>query len=216
MDFKHLIFNEPDAPAKPSPAPAPHTNGAIPVTPAWTPVFNADKVVPPTVDTVDAPNAFLDRLRAKTDFDGSDVGKQLQEHMEPLAGLPLTEAQQMTAALKAGVKDGLTAEKIQTTLQGLLAALDQDKAAFQTALAAATAKEVDARKAAIDEEVKHAKDLEDQITASRQKQSDLSTQLIQAQGAIQTKSSQYDVAYQTRRGELQGKLDHFSQILQGA
>lgn len=209
MSWKNAFFNE-DEKVNPEPAP-------LPMTPTKSMAVPEPLSMPevPTILLVGAANTFLDRLKSKTDFDATPVGQQIKEHMVPLDGLPLTDAQKMSAVLKAGVKDGLTADTIVSTLQGLLAVLDQDKVSFQAALDAATKKEVDARKADIDAEAAHAKDLEEQLKESHLKQSSVSSELITAQGNIGSKAAQYQAAHDSRQAELQAQIDHYTTILKG-
>jgi hypothetical protein len=160
-------------------------------------------------------SVFADRLKAKTDFDATAVGQQVSEHLLPLDGLPLTEMQKMSAVLKGGAKEGLTGEKIIATLQGLLVVLNSEQKAFNTSVAAATASEVDTREKAIQDEVAHAKKLEEEISVSRQKQTDLSAELIAAQTNIERRKAQFKAAFDARSAELQTTINHYQSILQG-
>lgn len=166
-------------------------------------------------DAASSINAFAQMLKDKTDFDNTPVGQQVKEELMPLEGLPLNETQQMTAVLKAGAKQGLTGQKIVSTLQGLIADLEKENKAFQTTVAAARVKEVDARTEAIQAEADRLKDLESQIALSRQKQGSLSNELITAQSNIQRKEAQFKAAYDARLGELQTSITHYQTILQG-
>lgn len=195
--MKEMFWNTPDKPAdKPGPVATPPVAG-VPLTSATYP-FPTNGTTP--VVPVDGPNSFLDRLKAKTDFDSTPIGQQVKEHMTPLEGLPLTESQKFTAVLKAGAKDGLTGAAIIQALQALLATLDQDKASFDTA--------IDAKRNA-------AKEIEAKIAAARAEQDRLTTDLVTAQSGIQTKTAQYEAAYNARKTELQDKISHFSELLKG-
>src|ERR1035437_4829638 len=184
--------------------------------------FQADSFAPPasTVHMGGPPDqesisVFADRLKAKTDFDATAVGQQVNEHLVPLDGLPLTEMQKMSAVLKGGAKEGLTGEKIIATLQGLLSVLNSEQEAFNASVAAATASGVDTRQKAIEDEVAHAKKLEDQIAESRKKQTDLSAELIAAQTTIERRKAQFKAAFDARSSELQTTINHYQSILQG-
>ena len=168
--IKDAIFEEePDA-KKPDPVRPPLAQPQIHVPfqadPLPTPAYTS-----PVAESADSESmsVFAERLKAKTDFDATPVGQQVNEHLVPLDGLPLTEMQKMSAVLKGGAKEGLTGEKIIATLQGLLGVLNTEQEAFHKSVAAATASEVETREKAIQDEVAHAKSLEDQISVSRQK-----------------------------------------------
>lgn len=199
MDFKHLIFNEDEKP-NPRPIAIPSPTGFAPVLAGSTvPMTSATYPIPTVVP--DGHNTFLDNLKAKTDFDSTPIGQQVREHMVPLDGLPLTEAQKFSAVLKAGAKDGLTGASIVQALQALLAALDQDKTSFDTAIGAKQTA---------------AKAIEDKIADARKTQDDLTTQLVTARSTIESKTAQYQAAYDARKTELQDKINHFSSLLTGA
>jgi hypothetical protein len=210
-----LFEEEPEAPKPSAVRPVP-PQPQIPVP------FQASPVAAPAFTLPDSDNGgpdsisvFADRLKAKTDFDATPVGQQVTEHLAPLEGLPLTEMQKMSAVLKGGAKEGLTGEKIIATLQGLLGVLNSEQQAFNASVATATASEVDTRQKAIQDEVAHAKSLEDQISASRQKQTALSAELIAAQTNIERHKAQFKAAFDARSAELQTTINHYQSILQG-
>jgi hypothetical protein len=214
--IKDAIFEEePDA-KKPDPVRPPLAQPQIHVPfqadPLPTPAYTS-----PVAESADSESmsVFAERLKAKTDFDATPVGQQVNEHLVPLDGLPLTEMQKMSAVLKGGAKEGLTGEKIIATLQGLLGVLNTEQEAFHKSVAAATASEVETREKAIQDEVAHAKSLEDQISVSRQKQTDLSAELIAAQTTIERRKAQFKAAFDARSAELQTTINHYQSILQG-
>lgn len=215
-----LFEEEPDAkkpePVRPAvPAPQIHLRQSpfpLPVGPTAVPALTLPDAGAGDPESI---SVFADRLKAKTDFDATPVGQQVNEHLAPLDGLPLTEMQKMSAVLKGGAKEGLTAEKIIATLQGLLGVLNSEQQSFNTSVAAATASEVETRQKAIQEEVARAKSLEDQISASRQKQTELSAELIAAQTTIERRKAQFKAAFDARSSELQTTINHYQSILQG-
>lgn len=163
-----------------------------------------------------SPNTFAQTLKNKTDFDQTDIGKQVAHEMKPLEGIAsLTEADKINIALKAGAEEGLTAEKIIATFDSLLQTLESENSGFQTAVAAATQSGPEAIKAQIQAEADKIVDLEAQITATRAKQSDLSTELIKVSTKIQTNTMQFNAAYEARKSELISAKSHYQSILQG-
>lgn len=159
---------------------------------------------------------YAQSLKDKTDFDKTDVGKQVAHEMKPLEGIAsLTESDKINIALKAGAEEGLTAEKIIATFDSLLQTLESENSGFQTAVTAATQSGPEAIKAQIQAEADKIVDLEAQITAARAKQSDLSTELIKASTKIQTNTMQFNAAYEARKSELTSAKSHYQSILSG-
>lgn len=158
---------------------------------------------------------FTQALKAATDFDKTDVGKQVAKEMKPLDGLPLNEAQKIGVALKAGAEEGLTGEKIISTLDGILKNLDGERDRFQAQIGGATKTDVDGRKDDIDRMAQQIASLESQITDLRAKQSQASTDMITAQSKLQIKATQFNAAYEARKAELTTSRNHYAEILKG-
>jgi hypothetical protein len=214
--IKDAIFEDEPESKKPDTArstvPQPQFHDPFQAGPVAVPEYTAPAPQPADTESM---SVFADRLKAKTDFDATAVGQQVNEHLQPLDGLPLTEMQKMSAVLKGGAKEGLTGEKIIATLQGLLGVLNSEQHSFDNSVATAIASEVDTRQKAIQDEVARAKNLEDQISASRQKQTDLSAELIAAQTTIERRKAQFKAAYDARSAELQTTINHYQSILRG-
>lgn len=227
--LKHALLTEDDPALKPEPTVvvkariptpgAPRIN-IPPYIPGSTVTLPRQQIVPvadanySTNDTPD--NTFAQSLKAKTNFDTTDVGKQVAHEMKPLEGIAsLTESDKINIALKAGAEEGLTAEKIIATFDSLLQTLESENSGFQNAVAAATQSGPEAIKAQIQAEADKIVDLEAQITAARAKQSDLSTELIKASTKIQTNTMQFNAAYEARKSELSSAKSHYQSILQG-
>jgi hypothetical protein len=160
-------------------------------------------------------DAFTQALKDATDFDKTDVGKQVAKEMKPLEGLQINESQRIGVVLKAGADEGLTGEKIIATLDGLLKTLDIERDRFQAQIAAATKTDVDDCKVAIDQIGEQIKALEAHITELRNKQSQMSTDMITAQSKLQIKASQFNAAYEARKADLTNSRNHYAEILKG-
>src|SRR5450631_3266764 len=98
--IKDAIFEEEPDSKKPEPVKPIHPQTQIPVPAAFQtdPFANVAAVQVPTMSInesadPDSISVFADRLKAKTDFDATPVGQQVNEHLAPLDGLPLTEMQ---------------------------------------------------------------------------------------------------------------------------
>jgi hypothetical protein len=160
-------------------------------------------------------NPFVDILKSKVNFDSTPIGKSLKEHLDPLAGLPLSENQQLTAAIKAGIKDGLTANAILSTFSDLIAKLSTEKDKFASYVTNQTKLTVTNLQTQIQTEADKIKDLEAQITASRDRQSQLSTDLLNATTKIQTSQVQFSAAYDSLAADLNNSISHYTSILKG-
>jgi hypothetical protein len=79
---------------------------------------------PALSNTASDVDVFTQALKAATDFDKTDVGKQVAKEMKPLEGMPLNESQKIGIALKAGAEEGLTGESIISTIDRILVTLD--------------------------------------------------------------------------------------------
>jgi hypothetical protein len=165
--------------------------------------------------TLSDSNVFLANLKDKTDFDKTAIGAQVREHLIPLDGLPLNETQKMTAVLKAGAREGLTPEKIIGQFQSFLSVIEKEKSGFDGAVADATAKEIDGRQTAIKDEVDHASELEQRLATSRQRQADLSSELVTAQAKIRDTQTQFKNAYEQRVSEINAQIAHYTEVTKG-
>jgi Skp family chaperone for outer membrane proteins len=121
----------------------------------------------------------------------------------------------MTAVLKAGARDGLTAEKIISTYQNFQAILKVEESTFTAAMQRAMDDQVAARQKAIEAEASKVKNLEAEITDSRERQSKLSAELITAQTNIQRKQAQFKAALDARATDITAAIQHYTSILQG-
>lgn len=151
-------------------------------------------------------NAYK-KLKDKTDFDNTDVGRSLKKYLDPLASLALDEHTKMKAAVaQAQTQDNLTADRILSTLDGLKDTLVSEQGHFRDAMAQATAKEIDQRKQAIDGTQK-------QIEQLQQTLIQLTTELAQQKAKLDRAQSDFDSAFATRNAELDQQKMHFAELL---
>jgi hypothetical protein len=213
--LKHAIFvEEADQPSTPPPARVHPAQITSPVMTSTT-TLPPSTVVNPALAGEDAAGVseLLEALREKTDFDKTEAGQQLAEHIAPLADLPLSDAQKLGVALKAGQKEGLTGAKILSTLGALKAQLQQEQTAFNHSVELAMAAEVDSRKAKIQAEADKQAELKAKIAESQKVQSDLSTEMINAQSNIQRKQAQFRTAFDSRVVDLDTAISKYSSLL---
>lgn len=214
--IKHAVLEEEEpAPSQPVATPTPIASTPYISTPIPS-TFTTPPTETPQATGTDAGIAqFLQALKDKTDFDQTPVGQQLAEHMAPVADLPISDAQKLGVAIKAGAKDGLTKEKILDTLQGLSSVLVAEKNAFNASADRMMTAEVDSRKQQIQAEADKQEDLKRQIAASQQVQTELTSAMIDAQGSIQRKQAQFQAAYDSRSIDLTAAISKYTSLLQG-
>ena len=219
--LKHAIFvEEPDQAAPQDQPIQPHAPAYAPAQ-VTSPVITTSTTLPPAAtvnpelagEDAAGVSQILQSLREKTDFDKTVVGQQLAEHLAPLSDLPLSDAQKLGVALKAGAKEGLTGARILSTLSDLKAKLQQEQVAFNQSVNQAMASEVDSRRAKIQAEANKQAELKAKIAESQKVQSDLSTEMINAQSNIQRKQAQFRTAFDSRAIDLDTTISKYSSLI---
>jgi hypothetical protein len=157
------------------------------------------------------------KILAKTDFQSTPVSATIHKYLDPLSAIPAMDDRTKfkTAVVQARAQEGLTAEKILATFDGLKVALQNEQESF-TATAESTK----------DQEITHRQQKVQQITdaiAAKQKEisqlqqqlSRESTDLVEAQGKIQRAESQFTIAAQRRAVEIDQEKAKYASLLQG-
>jgi hypothetical protein len=147
-------------------------------------------------------------LLKKTNFDSTEAGKTLQKYLHPLESVPLDPGTKNKMALaQAREIEGLTADKVLATFDGLKVTLKQEEDHFNDLMSQAQAKEVDGRQAQINS-------LSEEINAKQAQLVQLSTDMASMQNKIQQKKMEFSSAVQTRASELDQQKAHYQGILQ--
>ena len=231
FSFKDLTTTLHDAVMEPEAKPAPESDVPVlgpsstnilagpeptqnwnPPTPSYQPQNPLNQPYPATDKSGDV---IYQLLVTKTNFDNTAVGKQVADHLIPLEGLPLTDAQKMQAVLKAGAKEGLTADKINTTYQDLLGTLPLESKKFNDSVINPANTALAKKKTSIAFLEADIQTLEATIAAKREQQSKLSGEIINDQAAIQEKQTTFAAAYNRRDSELKTAIQHTNDILKG-
>jgi hypothetical protein len=143
--------------------------------------------------------AMYDRLKAKTDFDQTPIGKLLQEYLEPLASLPGDEGMKFKAAvLQAGKHGGLDPASILAAFDDLKATLEQEQRKFTQSSQAFDA-HIDANK-------QNLAQLQQEIT-------DLSKQITDESGRSASGKQEFSLAFQQRTNELEQQRARYAALL---
>jgi glucuronate isomerase len=199
------LFTE-EKPSHPTPAPAP----AAAPTPATVPGIGFTPrpygVAPATV--TDNPDLY-NQIFQKTDFDQTSAGQVLQKYLAPLANIPMDQSQKFKVALaQATAQEGLTADKVIATFDGLLVALQNETSAFSDAVAGQTDHEVTQRQNQI-------ANIQAQIQQLQQQLTQLSTDSVTAQSKISVATNQFSMASSRRKLELEQQKAQYAAMLKG-
>jgi hypothetical protein len=156
------------------------------------------------------------KILAKTDFQSTPIAATIHKYLDPLSAIAMDDRTRFkTAVVQARAQEGLTAEKILATFDGLKVALQNEQQSF-----AATAE------ATKDQEIAHrqqkVQQIGDAIAAKQKEISDLqqqlsreSTELVEAQSKIQRAESQFTIAAQRRAVEIDQEKAKYASLLQG-
>lgn len=219
--IRHTFLEDEDVPVAPASVQQaavgqPYTLATPISLPAITVLPVAESVPQTYQESASAENPFTQHLKDCTDFNKTPVGVQVLEHLAPLEGLGLTDAQKFTVVLKAGAKDGLTAEAILKTVAECSARLQSENESFAASSAAFLVKEVESRKKLIQAESDKQEELRQKIAESQQVQNNISTEMVEAQSRNARTQAQFQVAFNTCRNDLDTTLSRYTAILKGS
>jgi hypothetical protein len=212
MSFKdklsHAIFEDDDKkkPVHPAPTAAAAATPA-PATPAFTfnqPTYSVTRPTPAVTDNLDLYNQIFQ----KTDFDQTTAGQLIQKYSAPLASVVADPTLRTKAAVATAGQEGLTADKVLATFDGLLVALQNETQAFNDAVAAQTDHEVTQRQSQIT-------NIQAQIQQLQQQLTQLSTDSVTAQGKISSATNQFAMVASRRKLELEQQKAQYAAMLKG-
>lgn len=203
--LKHMVFEDEPESAKATPVPAPVAN--VPTHVARVPsapVFNHPSYAAPEVSDDDE---IYQRVLAKTAFEQTEVGSTIHKFLDPLAGLPMDPALKFkTAVAQAKAQNGLNEGAILATFDSLKAALEAEQESFTKKAQQFAAREITGRQDRIN-------DITSQITTLQQELSQLSTELVDAQGKAARAHGQFNAAIERRAAEIEQQKLQYSALL---
>jgi hypothetical protein len=224
--LKHAAFeDEPEPPAKHTPAPAASGQAAPAFVAAQVsaPSF-AQQVVPPTPTPLAAYTPPIDAgvvpdddsvykmLLAKTDFESTATAATIHKFLDPLKAIPDTvmpsNIKFKTAVIQATAQSGLTVDGILGTFDTLKATLQQEKDAFGGKSQQFSAREISGRQDQIQK-------ISQQITDLQQELARLSNDLVVAQGKASHAQSQFEAAAARRNSEIEQQKGLYASLLKG-
>jgi len=157
------------------------------------------------------------KILAKTDFDATPVAATIHKYLDPLSAIPTMDERTKfkTAVVQAKAQEGLTAERILATFDGLKVALQNEQESFASTAGAAREQEVADRQKKVQEITDAIATKQREISQLQQQLSQISTELGEAQGKIQHAESQFTIAAQRRAVEIDQEKAKYVSLLQG-
>jgi hypothetical protein len=157
------------------------------------------------------------KILAKTDFLATPVAATIHKYLDPLSAIPAMDERTKfkTAVVQARAQEGLTAEKILATFDGLKVALQHEQESFGATAEATKEQEIANRQKKVQEITDAISAKQKEISQLQQRLSQVSTELVEAQGKIQRAESQFTIAAQRRAVEIDQEKAKYVSLLQG-
>ena len=156
------------------------------------------------------------KILAKTDFLATPIAATIHKYLDPLSAIAMDERTKFkTAVVQARAQEGLTAEKILATFDGLKVALQNEQESFAATAEATKAQEIANRQKKVQEITDAISAKQKEISQLQQRLSQVSTELVEAQGKIQRAESQFTIAAQRRAVEIDQEKAKYVSLLQG-
>jgi uncharacterized coiled-coil protein SlyX len=157
------------------------------------------------------------RILAKTNFNATQVAATIHKYLDPLSAIPSLDERTRfkTAVIQAKAQEGLSQEKILATFDGLKVALQNEQESFAASAAATKQHEIDDREKKTQEIGDAIAQKQKEIAQLQQRLSDVTTELVGAQGKIQRAESQFTIAAQRRALEIDQEKAKYVSLLQG-
>jgi uncharacterized coiled-coil protein SlyX len=157
------------------------------------------------------------RILAKTNFNATQVAATIHKYLDPLSAIPSLDERTRfkTAVIQAKAQEGLSQEKILATFDGLKVALQNEQESFAASAATTKQHEIDDREKKTQEIGDAIAQKQKEIAQLQQRLSDVTTELVGAQGKIQRAESQFTIAAQRRALEIDQEKAKYVSLLQG-
>lgn len=206
-DPKSSAQNQAQQQAKPSPA------AAVSRTPA--PAASSDGASYHAMG--EGSEQVYKRILAKTDFQATPIAATIHKYLDPLSAISGMDERTRfkTAVVQAKAQEGLTAEKILATFDGLKVALQNEQESFAATAEATKDQEITDRQKKVQEITDAIAAKQKEIGQLQQRLSQMSTELLEAQSKIQRAESQFTIAAQRRAAEIDQEKAKYVSLLQG-
>jgi hypothetical protein len=214
--IKHVIIEDDDP--KTEAKPPQHEAEAAPVA-AATPAFtdNSPYQTISTQPMSEEVEHVYQRILAKTNFDSTQVAATIHKYLDPLSAIPSLDERTRfkSAVIQAKAQEGLTQEKILATFDGLKVALQNEQESFAAAAEATKHREIAERQKKVQDTTELISQKQKEIAQLQQGLSQMTTELVTAQGKIQRAESQFTIAAQRRAVEIDQEKAKYLSLLQG-
>ena len=157
------------------------------------------------------------KILTKTDFQNTPVAATIHKYLDPLSAIPAMDERTKfkTAVVQAKAQEGLTAEKILATFDGLKVALQNEQESFAATAEAMKDQEITNRQKKVQEITDAIAAKQKEISQLQQRLSQMSAELVEAQSKIQRAESQFTIAAQRRAAEIDQEKAKYVSLLQG-
>ena len=215
--IKHVIIEDDDPKPEARLHPQTHAEAppvAMPVAaPADSSAYQTKSGQPMSEET----EHVYQRILAKTNFNATQVAATIHKYLDPLSAIPSLDERTRfkTAVIQAKAQEGLSQEKILATFDGLKVALQNEQESFAASAAATKQHEIDDREKKTQEIGDAIAQKQKEIAQLQQRLSDVTTELVGAQGKIQRAESQFTIAAQRRALEIDQEKAKYVSLLQG-
>jgi hypothetical protein len=215
--IKHVIIedDDPKAEAKPQQHEAQEAApGAVPVPPfSPSPAYQSSATQPMSEEV----EHVYQRILAKTNFDSTQVAATIHKYLDPLSAIPSLDERTRfkSAVIQAKAQEGLTQEKILATFDGLKVALQNEQESFAAAAEATKHREIADRQTKVQDTTDLIAEKQKEIAQLQQGLTQMTTELVAAQGKIQRAESQFTIAAQRRAVEIDQEKAKYLSLLQG-
>jgi len=211
--IKHAIIED-DPDPKASASPQAHTEApAATATPLQAPIPEATSHQPLSQEI----EHVYQKILAKTDFDATPVAATIHKYLDPLTAIPSMDDRTKfkTAVIQAKAQEGLTQEWILATFDGLKVALQNEQESFAATAEGTKEQEITNRQKKVQEITDAIAAKQKEIAGLQQRLSQVSTDLVEAQGKIERAKSQFAIAAQRRGTEIDQEKAKYVSLLQG-
>jgi len=157
------------------------------------------------------------RILAATNFDTTEVAATIHKYLDPLSAIASLDDRTRfkTAVVQAKAQEGLSAEKILGTFEGLKVALANEQKSFAAAEQDTEQDEIVGRQKKVKEISDTIAQKQKEIVTLQERLATVTNELTAAQAKVQHAQAQFAIAAQRRALELDQEKAKYASLLQG-
>src|SRR5208283_484190 len=225
--IKHVIIEDddpkPEGQGQAQAHAQPHTEAAPAVAPPVASFTDSAVYQPVSVPTMstqplsEEAEHVYQRILAKTNFNATQVAATIHKYLDPLAAISSLDERTRfkTAVVQAKAQEGLSAEKILGTFEGLKVALANEQKSFAAAEQDTEEQEIASRQKKVKEITDAITQKQKEIVQLQERLASVTNELTTAQAKIQNAQTQFALATQRRALELDQEKAKYASLLQG-